>query len=412
MTRSSAHATARSRATAVASSDTTGQRDGGLDLLRGVAALSVVLFHLWLYARPAPSAAVHGLTDTIWSAGRLGLVLFFVLSGYLLYRPWVQARRNATAPPSLRTYLRRRAARVLPAYYLALAGSIVLLAGAAGTPGVRLAPPELLALFAVFAQNLSPATIMKLDPPMWTLAVEVAFYLLLPLLGALMMRARRPVVVPLAAAATGLLYDWAIAGHGLSQPWTKALPALLPLFAVGMLIAHLRPTVRPSRSTRRGLLIAAGALVVANAAWHQVGAGHLGLVLRDVPAAAGFALLICARDCDPRRNVIARALSWIGIISFGLYLWHVPVIWWLRSMHLLALDPVTALPVVLSLSLALASASWYLIERPVMRRTRAEHHRPTRGARDGGRTPASSELVAARPAAVAIADVSVSVTPA
>lgn len=73
-----------------------GQRDGGLDLLRGVAALSVVLFHLWLYAQPAPPAVAHGLTDGLWSAGRLGLVLFFVLSGYLLYRPWVRARRNGT----------------------------------------------------------------------------------------------------------------------------------------------------------------------------------------------------------------------------------------------------------------------------------------------------------------------------
>jgi peptidoglycan/LPS O-acetylase OafA/YrhL len=113
----------------------------------------------------------------------------------------------------VRTYARRRAARVLPAYSLALAGSIVVLAGAAGTPGVRVAPSDQLALFAVFAQNLGPATIIKLD--------------------------------------SGLLYDWAIAGHGLSQPWTKALPALLPLFAVGMLVAHLGSDHKSARDNAK-----------------------------------------------------------------------------------------------------------------------------------------------------------------
>ncbi len=58
-------------------------RDGGLDLLRGVTALSVVLFDLWITPGPRHRRRAR-LTDAIWSAGRLGLVVFFVLSGYLL----------------------------------------------------------------------------------------------------------------------------------------------------------------------------------------------------------------------------------------------------------------------------------------------------------------------------------------
>jgi peptidoglycan/LPS O-acetylase OafA/YrhL len=361
------------------------RRERGLDLLRGVAALSVVLFHLWLYARPQPSAAVHGAIDALWSAGRLGLVLFFVLSGYLLYRPWVLARRGEARRPGLATYLRCRTARVLPAYYLALGGSILLLAGAAGTPGVRLAPPEHLVLFALFAQNLSAETIMKLDPPMWTLAVEVGFYLVLPLLSALMMRTRRPVAVPLLAIGAGLAYNWAIAGDGLSQPWTKALPALLPLFGVGMLIAHL-PAGGFGRRARWPLVGLAAILVAGDAAWHQQGAGVLGLVVRDLPAAAGFALLIVGvRHADPARNLIGRGLAWVGTVSFGLYLWHVPVIWSLRSVRLLPLDPVAALPLVLALSLGLAAGSWYLVEQPMMRivRVGARRSRPGAGTLPG-----------------------------
>jgi peptidoglycan/LPS O-acetylase OafA/YrhL len=270
---------------------------------------------------------------------------------------------------------------VLPAYYIALAGSLVLLADAAGTPGVRLAPAELLPLFAVFAQNLNPATIMKVDPPMWTLVVEVAFYLVLPLFGAFTRRVRWPVMVPLVVLAGGLMYDLAIAGRRLSQPWTKALPALLPLFAVGMLLAHLPDALTLTRRARCALLAAAAGLIGADGAWHQAGAGYLGLVLRDLPAAAGCALLIlAARDLTPGATLARRVLAWIGTVSFGLYLWHVPVLWWLRSQHLLPLDPLTALPAVLGPSLVLAALSWHLVERPVMRRT----------ARAAGRPPWSS----------------------
>ena len=110
-----------------------------LDGLRGLAALSVLGYHAWLYTTPRVST---GARDSTWEyvvgEMRLGLVLFFVLSGFLLYGPWIAAALGERPRPALWGYLRRRAARVLPAYYLALVGSIVLLWGASGTPGVRL----------------------------------------------------------------------------------------------------------------------------------------------------------------------------------------------------------------------------------------------------------------------------------
>src|SRR4051812_24757077 len=130
------------------------RRDFALDGFRGVAALSVLVFHVWLLSPEDPAFnARHGIAAKAAHEGRLGLFLFFVLSGCLLYRPITAAGLDGTPMPSLRVYGWRRAARILPAYYVALAGAVLLLWHARGTPGVSLPPAGKLWLFAVFGQN-------------------------------------------------------------------------------------------------------------------------------------------------------------------------------------------------------------------------------------------------------------------
>lgn len=206
---------------------------------------------------------------------RWGLLLFFVLSGFLLYRPWLAATESS-GRPDLWRYLRSRAARILPAYYLALAAAMLLLSGSGAVPGVRLPGDDTMPLFLVFAQNFSRDSLLTLDPPMWTLAVEVSYYAVLPVLGLAALRLGR----------------------------------------------------------RRRTLLAT--------------------------SAAKQTAAYCP-----------RALSWtplarVGTVSYGLYLWHVPVHWWLRGRGLLPLDPLPALPVVLAPSLLLAALSWAWIERPAI----------------------------------------------
>jgi acetyltransferase len=128
-----------------------------LDALRGIAALAVVLFHVWAYARPVPGSTLETASDKVLNEGRLGLILFFVLSGFLLYMPWARATLDDRPGPALGPYALRRAARIVPAYYLAIAGAVVLLWGAADTPGVALPPAAGLPLFFVFGQNFSSA---------------------------------------------------------------------------------------------------------------------------------------------------------------------------------------------------------------------------------------------------------------
>jgi acetyltransferase len=117
---------------------------------------------------------------------RLGVVLFFVLSGFLLYRPFLAAAHGERPFPALRAYAARRAARLLPAYWFALAGSYMLLAWLQHP--LRATAGEL-PVFLMFGQNYLAETAKHLDPPMRSLAVEVSFYAAPPLVGFLAGRA-------------------------------------------------------------------------------------------------------------------------------------------------------------------------------------------------------------------------------
>jgi len=383
------------------------RRSASLDGLRGLAALSIFVFHGWLYTMPAPDATDRSsVGDYAAHELRLGLVAFFVLSGFLLFRPWFAAALEARRPPNVRRYVRARAARILPAYYAALAGSVVLLWGLRGTPGLRLPPSGDLPLFVVFGQNFSPETVMKLNPPMWSLAVEVMFYALLPLIGWLAVRLpptrRMQALAPLALLALGLVYNWSIAGHGLGMTFSKTLAAMLPYFALGMLAALALHGRKIGMPTKRGLIAAGVALIAADAVTKAtapaIGAdvGEVFAVIRDLPSAAGFSLIVAALAAAPRSRIIGgRVLAGLGTISYGFYLWHVPVLMVLRGYGLLPLDPVAGTLVALAPALAVSTLSWFALERPVLRWTARRNTRDRaaelrRGAdRRGGREVAT-----------------------
>ena len=132
-------------------------RSRALDGLRALAALSVVGFHSWLYRPDRQPGARTQLTDHVFFELHLGLICFFVLSGFLLYRPFV---------------------RIGPAYYVSLALCLALYAAI----GYRDLIPDAdrLPFFAAFAQNYSMGSLMQINPVTWTLCVEAAFYLVLP----------------------------------------------------------------------------------------------------------------------------------------------------------------------------------------------------------------------------------------
>jgi peptidoglycan/LPS O-acetylase OafA/YrhL len=365
------------------------RRAAAVDGLRAIAALSVVTYHAWLYTLPTVTASHRAtLGDRIIHELRLGLVLFFVLSGFLLFQPWVRSALSGAPAPRLGAYLTRRAARILPAYYLAVAGSIALLWSIKGATGVRFPSTGDLWLFGVFGQNLTDATVLKLDPPLWTLAVEVSFYLILPALGWLALRLRGTgrtgqLAVPVAMILTGIAYNHAIDGASALFP-SKLLPAMAPYFAAGMIGAVLTEGRSIGPRLTWGLL-AGGSLIVLGDAWWAAEGATRGShsvwlhVLRDLPAAVGFACIIAAaaRSLSPPRALTTRPLAWAGHVSYGVYLWHVPLILFLRAHGALPLSTGAALLVALPITLAVAAVSWYLVERPVQERARrstAQHH--------------------------------------
>jgi peptidoglycan/LPS O-acetylase OafA/YrhL len=382
------------------------RRAAGLDGLRALAALSVLCFHAWLYGFDNPSAVVRtSLFDKVAFEMRLGLIFFFVLSGYLLYRGFARATLTGDGRVDVRRYARRRVARIVPAYWLATIGAIALLWPASGTPGVRLPAASDLPLFAVFGQNYSLDTIMRLNPVTWTLCVEAAFYVLLPLMGwaawRLGPRARGRqallvgALIPLGVAWNALAHD-----HTWSIIATKALPAYLPYFACGMLLALWSETRRErsvpavgSRATA-ALVVGGFAIVAADAYWHATAAPRAVnpwlAIGADLPAGLGFALVVAAVVVGggaATRWMSARPLAWVGLVSYGVYMWHVPLLLFGRSVGVFPHPYALRVVVLLVPVLVVAAASWYLVERPAIAwagrtRDRERHARDRPGTRD------------------------------
>src|SRR4051812_35230078 len=162
------------------------RRTAGLDGLRALAALSVLCFHTWLYGFDHPYAITRdSLFDKVMFEMRIGLVFFFVLSGYLLYRAFARAALTGDRRVEARHCASRRIELIVPAYQARLGRAPVLFCGLPRATGMRLPALSALPLFPVFGENYPLGTIMRLNPVTETLCVEAAFYVRLPRLGAI-----------------------------------------------------------------------------------------------------------------------------------------------------------------------------------------------------------------------------------
>lgn len=360
-----------------------------LDGLRGLACLGILVLHVWMFNYGDAGHPPKGLGDVVVGELRVGVPLFFILSGFLLYRPFVGAVLDGASRPHLGRYALRRAARILPAYLAALAGSFFLLRHLGHPMQVEAGQ---LPIFLVFAQNHFEETAKHLDPPMWTLAVEVSFYVLLPavaLLAARLGRGRaRQLVVPAAFVAAGLACVALAALHRWPATLSTSLLLHLAEFGAGMAIATLLHRRGLPRAAALALAMVGTALVVANSWWHAEGLGaqQTRAVVGDAPGVLGFACIVAAAAAGSWRASLLTwgPIRWLGTVSYGMYLAHFPVIVWLRGTERWPETLAAELLAVTTISVVLATASWLLLERPAMRWAQ---RRTTRPAPVGGARP-------------------------
>jgi len=303
-----------------------GARLSGVDGLRACAALWVVLFHIRAF-----SGARLGPLDLLVRSGSTGVSLFLVLSGFCLYLPVVRGGGRLR----IGQFLRRRALRLLPAYYVSLIVVLLLVAFAARPLGLEPLTGSQLVVQAVthltMTHSLFPSTFYALNGAYWSLALEWQLYLSLPLLVFLVRRVGLARVV-LGVVAVNVVYrlglQVAIDSHMVaagSALATDVLPNLLPgrwaEFAFGMVAAHVYV-----RGSVRGIAWPFGWLLVPLV---PLAVLSVGSPLEHILFGGVFFLLLCIVLSGG--NLIARIFSWrplvtLGVMSYSIYLVHQPIV--------------------------------------------------------------------------------------
>jgi peptidoglycan/LPS O-acetylase OafA/YrhL len=418
------HDTATEPAPEVEAVATTGRYHPGhstypaLDGLRALAVLAVVTTHaaFWTgrYERGWGGAALTRLDS--------GVAIFFVLSGFLLVRPWLVSAVHRTPSPSVRVYAVRRVARIMPAYLVAVTAAMLLI------------PDNATATVADWVRHVFLVQIYQYGwlkgglTQTWSLCTEWAFYLVLPLIGWVVVRATRTRWRPglLLTGMVGLLFlplAWYLFLYNTTGPvWVTGgiwLPAYLGWFGGGMALAVIR------------VHLDHGDVDESSRWWFAEELGRRPFTCWALAAVAFFAAM--TPIAGPRSLVattigqsftkqtlyviMAMALAWpavfgrsavteavfgnpvarfAGDISYGVFLYHLVVLE--GVMHLLD-NPlftgkvIQVLPLTLAGSVAVATVSFRFLERPLIQRAHRYRPRGSAPARSGpptDRVPAAT----------------------
>jgi peptidoglycan/LPS O-acetylase OafA/YrhL len=363
----------------------------GLDGLRAIAALAVFFVHFQQFSGIGGSFLFIDFERWMVN-GNTGVALFFVLSGFLLSMPfWHSFKSNEF--PNIRRYFINRAARIIPLYYLFLFGLLAI----KGLQGSDVNFNNVIShLF--FLHNLKDYQVMSLNPPFWTLAVEFQFYLLLPLLFLLLFKLglrKAQLLCFLFIPITYLSYryfmgqmaihnDWPInipliwpfgvsVESAAGQSLTYSLFAHLPHFLIGMFAASFYKH-STSKWAEAVFWISISLLFVVLATeldeWLQLDFGRYNFPF--VPTLLGVIVFTAPQAKWARRFLEFSVLKWIGVISYGVYLFHYPI----QKATLKAFEAINMdvsecvmlyLSITLLVTLLVSHIAYILVERPVMK---------------------------------------------
>jgi peptidoglycan/LPS O-acetylase OafA/YrhL len=382
---------------------------GHLDVLDGVralAAFSVVATHVGFQT----GRAVNGFFAPFLARLDFGVTLFFLLSGFLLYRPFVEAAIDLRPKPETKPFLLRRFARIFPAYWVLLVLTMLIRPWEHST-GLSVQK-------TTWTDWIEYATLTHIyfgDNPhqalthIWSLVVELSFYLVLPFIAGFALRGRRPrrimrrqTIVLGVLAAVGPAYGVIVhqipsLQNRLALQW---LPAYFDWFALGMVLAALPAAASVGAWPRlrrladelamapgtcwiiAGILFALSMTPVAGPYSLEASTTSQWLAKHVLYGVTAFFMLLPLVGAGDSRHLLRAALSdrrvrWLGEISYSIFLFHLVLMFTLvDALHLKLFKGgfSTLFPLTVLCAVAAAALSYRLIERPaqnyIRRRTK------------------------------------------
>ncbi|HEY7176999.1 MAG TPA: acyltransferase [Micromonosporaceae bacterium] len=298
----------------------------GLDGVRGLAALFVVMNHIFLRAWPG-SPANHA---PFWAAefiyGRLAVIVFIALSGFSLC---LAPARKGWRFESVATFAHRRAWRILPPYWAALAFSLLMTWYVLAQPGWPVPNGKSVVVYGLLVQDAVPAA----DPnrAFWSLAIEAQLYILLPLL---LLIVRRVSAVAMVGVVGGVVLTVGVLGPHvalMNDALVKFTPDLAVLFAIGVLAAGIVSASDRTRSRPwawyAAIAAAPAIALMAMKGWTWSDNNLFWVDLAWGPAIGCFLAAVATRRPRPVVRVLdTRPLRSLGSVSYSLYLTHAPIV--------------------------------------------------------------------------------------
>jgi len=356
--------------------------------LRGFAAAWVLMYHAWVFAEPKlitfELVGINFDITPLFSGGWAGVQIFFVLSGFLLSLPFVRWQEGMRDRPAIKMFLIRRIARVFPAYYLQLFLMLVMGWLIQRSLPISLSdiPQYLLMLFVPPPVGIGSPV---LNGVWWTLPIELSFYFALPVLSVLLAWQRRWLLLG-GALLVMIFWRWLVVDVIHGEPtylWATQLPGAIDSFALGMFGAMLhtklyeQETVDIDQYKRLLKWLLPIALIGYVLMFKWMHLDYLSywksspLFYLWTPLCS-LAVLVVILAGAARVAIIDmvfgnRAIQLVGVISYGVYLWHYPVQKWLLNNSWIGTMEGYKFPwlflISVVLTFSLATLSWLLVEK-------------------------------------------------
>lgn len=361
-----------------------------IDGVRAIAVLAVVAVHS---ALGSSAVSIPG-AERVLVHLNVGVTIFFVISGFLLYRPFIAHRAGGPAAPRTAAYAKRRFLRIYPAYWAVLT-ILVIVPGVTGVIDGHWWPMYALVHTLPIYHGRECVQVAQQCglAQTWSLVVELTFYVALPIYALIIRRITRGLtvrgwmraellVLAVLSALSVLLQFFVLYP---SSTWLGSTVAgYVWWFALGMGTAVVSvgvPTDERAPLPLRALLTHPGL------AWLLALAAYVALCLKlpqspflfqrddELLAHLAFGLVamllvvpavFCERRGVPRRVLAHPVMAWLGLVSYGIFLWHY-VIALKLGRDGAGLSFVGVLAGTLAISIGCAAASYYLIERPLLR---------------------------------------------